>query len=589
MGAKFTGTIKKEKTFPLKSFGKKFGEIQELGNVIIEEIGDQIFYFQNMTMLLYSVLNRIYPINKTLKPNDISIELGCEKIVSYFGLDKEASISIITEEGSKKIEREKKSSTDLFCEWILGLDKLPSHFYRLLSNQVNNDLISITELITWYESHLCVQKYIVDDEVSRIHEDRVMIDFYKRCVYERVNIFNYQLFGLKKQALSKARRTNFLQDIFSLHDLFNDRPYHYARFFSIHYFDCRKIDLSGHRVGELPIQEGRKMQIIYAENKPKFYRNYFKRLSIQEHFNQINFYMSYLPLDKDRKLIFDELTKLFKAKRWMSFYALALPQVEGLFSEMCLVVLPEKDFSRKSLTDKVHSVRPYHSLSNSYFDYYQYHIPLQRNKFAHTGFDEDFKLKSYDLLVDLLHLMRIFYELDNPLIKIKKIHTRKNFEDFISLSDFIEYFTLLKDLKPKQRAKIKSDILDFERDFLWVECGLEYICYEVLQEFPKLLSQYTESIKITVGAEDIYKSFESIKASEMDKWINENQSLEIFKQHYHYNDFVQKLYLNINFITNYKLNLPSMPIHLLPNFDTIKKENSEIISKLGKLETHLKT
>jgi len=73
------------------------------------------------------------------------------------------------------------------------------------------------------KSFMCPEIF-KDDEVSRIHEDWAIINFYKKCVNERVNIFNYQLFGLKKQALTNARRTNFLQDIFSVHDLISLPP-----------------------------------------------------------------------------------------------------------------------------------------------------------------------------------------------------------------------------------------------------------------------------------------------------------------------------------------------------------------------------
>lgn len=49
---------------------------------------------------------------------------------------------------------------------------------------------------------------------------------------------------------------------------------------------------------------------------------------------ELRFYLSYLPMQNERKPPFDELEKLFKIKRWISYYCLALTQIEGLFSEM---------------------------------------------------------------------------------------------------------------------------------------------------------------------------------------------------------------------------------------------------------------
>jgi len=59
MGAKLIGTVKKEKTFPLRSFGKKFGEIQRTMKCHYRRNRLSNFYFQNMTMLLHSVLNKL--------------------------------------------------------------------------------------------------------------------------------------------------------------------------------------------------------------------------------------------------------------------------------------------------------------------------------------------------------------------------------------------------------------------------------------------------------------------------------------------------------------------------------------------------
>ena len=48
-------------------------------------------------------------------------------------------------------------------------------------------------------------------------------------------------------------------------------------------------------------------------------------------------------------------------------YALALLQVEGLFTDMVDLVIPAK--KHKSLPIYVELIRPFHDLSEEYFDY----------------------------------------------------------------------------------------------------------------------------------------------------------------------------------------------------------------------------
>jgi hypothetical protein len=117
---------------------------------------------------------------------------------------------------------------------------------------------------------------------------------------------------------------------------------------------------------------------------------------------------------------------------------LALPQVEGLFTEMLSTVSP--DDKGKSLAEKVKKVRPAYMLSEAYFDYYQYMITDLRTKFAHTGFETDLKLKCYDLLTDLEHILQVYYELDHPMIKVKRLIKQRNSTDFIGYREFSQFF-----------------------------------------------------------------------------------------------------------------------------------------------------
>lgn len=581
---------KKGTTFQLKNVGHKWGELREFGEQLISNLEDDIFKFETKQVLLFNILKQISPVNKSLKLDDTSIERACEKVIKHFKLNREAKISALTETGSKEITSKKKTNTEKFCQIIIEMDKVPAHAYEFLLSQVNSDLISISELIKWYETKPCIQRHIKDNEIPKSHEDRVIFDFYKRCIAERIEILNFQLYGLKERAIAKSRYApKWLNSIWAFSEMFKDRPYHFARPFSIHYFDCRRIDLAGHRISEFYIDEGRKMQNLYTDNPYKFYRLYFKRIPFQQHFQNFKFYLPYLPLIKDRNLIFDELIRLFKARRWISFYALALPQVEGLFSEMCSVVMPEKDFSQKSLTHKVNSIRPFHDLSESYFDYYQYHIPLQRNRFSHTGYDEDFKLKSYDVLVDLSHLLKIFYELDNPLVKVKKLHTRRNFEDFISLKEVVDYFKLLDNLKPQQKKNIKTDTEIFEKEFLSQDCSLDYTCYEMMQELPKRLKELVKNINESFKTHHHTIEFEKLKFTEIDNILKNENQFEILVNCFIYkNDIVESLINYSIFLQKYNKYLPTLRQEVKDEMSKLQKEFGMVLKNIAHTDKQIK-
>ncbi len=579
------------KTIKLKKSGNRYnlGEVRAFGEKLIANLGESIFNLPTKQDFLFQIFKQISPINKNLEKNDISIERAANKVLEALHLNTKSIVKLLGSEESEEIKVLNKSNSDKFCEIVIGIDKVPAEAFKLISLKVNEDLKSISELIKWYELQTPIEKYIKDEEVPKNHADRITYDFYKRCLKERVEILNYQLYKLKDRALAKSRYTpTWIAQMFAFSDMFEDRPYHFARPFSVNYFDCRKIDLSGHRVSDFSIGEASQLQKLYIDNKVNFYKSYFKRITVQQHFQNFNFFLQQLPLSKNRNLIFDELIRLFKAKRWISFYALALPQVEGLFSEMCNAVSPDKDLSQKSLTHKVNSIRPFHALSRSYFDYYQYYIPLQRNRFSHTGYDEDFKLKSFDLLVDLSHLLQVFHELDNPLVKVKKLHSRRNPEDFITLREFVDYFKLVKELKPLQKKEINEDIEKFEKEFLILDCGIDYICYEILQELPKHLEKFLNSFNTRFETNHLSIKFEKLDFTDVNNMFKiKTQSEIIFDCFYSEFQTVERLETYSYFINGYEKFLPSLHPEIKNEINKLKTKYNSILKTITQIATEM--
>lgn len=530
---------------------------------LFAKLGDELYNIKDPNFLLFTALKAIYPVNRGLTQSQDSIEKKVYAVLKHFRLNNipKAQIFSINDDGSSSALPPSKEMTKIeeFWHYILQIDEPPAIAFHEIKNDVEADLKEISELIKCYESDPFIKKLNDEGVRPRNHEQKILHDFYKRCLNEQKVILEYYLDGLKKRALAVA--SNFYDPLKSnkYWRSLKDRPYFFARYFSRPYFDCRKIDLLGHRIGDYGISSLKELRLLYKNNKPKFYRTLFKKHTIAQIFLDVDFYLGQLPLINNRHSIFAELKSLFKAKRWIGFYSLALTQIEGLFTEMYLTVNPELESNMKSLPDKVESIRPFHDLSHVYFDYYQYHIPRLRNKFMHSGFDEDFKLKSFDLLWDLYYLLKIFFELNDPLVKITQLHTRRNYEDFISYVEYSGYFQLLDRILLKKKSELKEVIDSFEKDFLVRDCNAEYVCMEVIQNSPQPIKILADKIQEHLTRFGITTPLEKLKKKEIETLCQNEKIADKIADSFLFNmretEEVRHFYY---FFKGYKMYLPSI-------------------------------
>jgi hypothetical protein len=554
-------------------------DVKAFGDRLISNLGDDFFHYQSIEVLVYNMLKQISPVNKKLQMNNDSIEKACSIVVSHFGIAK-VVIRKLDQPETNTITVDKESAIQKFCRIVANIETLPTHHYSNLSHLVHRDLGDITELINQYESKDCVKKFILKNEIPKSHEEKILVTFYKRCVVGRSEIINYQLYDLKRRVLSKSSPTArlFLGTIFN--DRY-DRPYHFAGYDARRYFDSQCIHLGPHRFEEFYQDEANDFEKLYDYNKGKFYIEYFKRHSKHQHFRDLLSYLKRLPLKNDRTRIFKELVRLFKSQRWISFYALALPQIEGLFSEMCTAINPDHDLSQQSLSRKVTSVRPHYSYDHSHLDYFEYHIPRLRNKFAHTGYDENLKLKCYDLIVDLRWLLRIFYELENPWVQIKKIHDNREPEDFKTIANLISYLRLLDALKPSQRENIKERISEFEKNFLAPTCakhlidGLSAVVDEKVGTLSDQVNHKLLSFSPTVEFHKLYKM-------QLEELLLHNESFrERIINTFSYRDDDFRLFDDIMYLLDkHRKHLPSLTAEYSQILLQIRNKNLKLLQNL---------
>lgn len=567
----------KTKPVNLYTLKKSKQYIRPLRNKILELLGDSVFECTTKQDFAYEALKLMYPVNRGLENNINSINKACTKLFSILTIGK-AVVSVFEVGGKPKEitpKKEERESIQIFLETYLQFETSPGVTLKVLESLVREDMVEIYNLINWYESTPFIKEHLDKGAQPQNHEERIWFDFYYRCIKEQKIITEYYLNGLKKRALTKANYWGAtIKSLISYSERFRDRPYHFAGYFAYPYYDCRKIDLIANKVSEFAFDESGKLEKLYMHNRTKFYRLLFKRHTALGVFQELHFYLSYLPLANNRKPIFSELETLFKRKSWIGYYSLALTQIEGLFSEMYAVLNPNGTSGRKSLPDKVQYARPFHEMSDTYFDYYQYHIPRLRNKFMHSGYDEDFKLKSFDLLFDLRYLLKIFYELDNPLVKIKQLHTRRKFEEFITYAEFANYFELLNKLSKKQKDDIAFDIKAFEVDFLIAYCNAEYICLEIAEGLPKDMAKFIEDAGKRLSVKSKPFSYLEKNYLKIESQINADKELaEIVSDCYSFNRHESDALVSYQiFLSNYKKYLSALNKDYLKILDNLDKE-----------------
>ena len=436
--------------------------IQEIQSKIDSNLGNEIFDIKSKEELYYKVLSQFKQFEVTLRKDKKSIKEHIQLLLKKFNLD--GSRVKITDLTKNKKITPKIDIYEVFEFYFVGYSKLPSKLVSEIKEVVEKDLVSISALIEHYESTPDIIRYKKGKLVSG---RKKLIDFYKRSIEQQRVILNYYLKGVYPKAREKSKAI-FMPRVLSLfHDLLNvfDFPYQYR--IDNKSFDYRLIDCVSHRLYDFYIDDIPNYEKLYINDRAKFYNQYFKHRNAEDIFENINNYLSDLVLENNRSQIFNELKQVFKDEKWYSFYALALPQVEGLFNEM----QRSTDLSRSKfagLSQKVNSIRPFSNESAFHFDYYEYILPEKRNSFSHTGFIEDVKTASYDILTDLEHITRVFNELKHPSIQIGKIIKREKVEDFQSYKDYILYFKLIQELKVKRKSDIgfNSSIENFNLKFL---------------------------------------------------------------------------------------------------------------------------
>jgi hypothetical protein len=336
-----------------------------------------------------------------------------------------------------------------------------------LEMQAKKHLKEIDDLLNHYHTLTFIIKYRIEPQTPRNNEERKNLDFYKRTLAKKEEIIEYLLKGILNRAIEKSapgEKRNWgpaLRDMQVEMEKHDDFPYmelqygeSYRYAISMDKLDYRKINPLINKLGWLGRSHhaiGKYTPAINKEFKSKIKTDYFFQQTIEK--------LERLPIIRERLKMFQEMEFMFQNQKWYALYSLALPQVEGIFSEM-LEMHPDKKRSA-SLTDKVNNLRPFYQMGSYTFDYYQYTLADLRNSFSHTGKVNNPETQCYHLLLDIRYLLDMGLELDAPLSKISK-QIDEGSGSIKHIGDLNEFLELLQKIdKDKKLPAIKAQAEDF--------------------------------------------------------------------------------------------------------------------------------
>ncbi|TCC98827.1 hypothetical protein [Pedobacter hiemivivus] len=423
--------------------------IKEFVSLILHNIPEDDYFTNTLEELAYLGLRQINFRNLKNTPQSIA---------------KHAAKVLNTEPSLKGARNPVKS----FLQVYLDVTKLPAIEKNKLERNVKSDLKQVNDLLKFYEGLDFIKEFNAEAIKPRSQEEKAQLVFYQRTLGKRDEIVDYLTSGMGKRAIVKSGssyepfRSESTKELELQLEYHADYPYMEMMFQvkSIRYainmnrLDYRMINLLWTKIQwSNAAFNGR-----YTYDKA-FNKEIQRKVKPRPFFEHLLDSLKSLPIIKGRMDIFLELRALFLAKKWYGFYALALPQVEGIFTEMMQITDLKK--TKGALPDKVKLMRPHYSRSDFSFDYFEYALPTERNHFSHTGMVENPKDKSYHLLLDLQYLFDVALELDTPLAKISKIilEGATRFHDIGDLADFVK---LIRDLKKKKKlSPLETELDDF--------------------------------------------------------------------------------------------------------------------------------
>lgn len=480
----------------LKYNDLQYIEIKEYSDYIKNSIQKETLFALNAEQIVYECLKLTN--YRKLKPEKNSVEYYCRK-----------TLNALT--GQLKLGKT-NDAIELYLLLIFNFDSLPIENKIQLEHEVKKDLSQVSTLIKFYEEDNFIKNVITKKLSPRSQLQRTKLNFYKRTVAKKEAILNYWFTKLEDRALEKAERvySEALSDNPHWQKVFqsmNDFPYreiiwnkNYVHQIDLEKLDYRLINPLKHKhlvfPFKSPIDRG------YSRDSDK---EVHQRLKGLERLKKLHEKLIELPVIKTRSTIFSELIELYKKKLWYGFYALGLPQVEGMFSEMLRIASPKSSQSG-SLSDKAGALRTHIDSADLAFDYFEYYLPDQRNKFAHSGNDDDIIIKCKYLILDLEFIIHsVFNDLKSSLIDLHII-IQTGITYFVNIGHYAKLLKLIHDLKSNGHYdEIAIKLEKFVYKSMQTEIDFKELFIKLDYDFNFALNDFSEKLNLILITSNLNK------------------------------------------------------------------------------------
>lgn len=352
----------------------------------------------------------------------------------------------------------------LFVRHVVGLHMLPAGALAAEYDRIHADLRVLGRIVERYMNEEGVAEIVDGQRAARDHRTRRSAVFHARCVREQQNLIR-SLETARSHAISVSDEdTRQAMTLLGGWSPWWRSGLPVSHGMRLPHYDWRQNDRCRHRLLNLPVKQGWILVDLYAKGRLRaFYERLEQYRGVKKVFGDM--LQELRSRESLRRLspTVTELRRLFYARSWRGFYALAMPQIEGLLGEM------SRSLGRRvsnSLTDKVLRLWDRYSFADSSFDYFAWHLPDQRNRFCHTGvIDGDPRWAAHDILYDLDYVVRVYREINSPLIRLEGLLGRGGESGLIRSREwFLEVLECLDDLGALSVRDRPARFFEFERE-----------------------------------------------------------------------------------------------------------------------------
>ncbi|SEO79329.1 hypothetical protein [Mucilaginibacter sp. OK283] len=568
----------------LKDINSTYGSHRKMSDRLVGAIPREILLGTDYLKMVYFALKEFNFAG--------SLELTEETII------RQRAVKILTRAGiyiNLKIDSVRNGGSPIdpiphFVANIIGFRKLPATILPEVEQNVRTNLQELDSLILKYEKNPHVTNFIATGQRRPTHESKIKIDFYQRCLGERDSINKYLVEELENRALLKALLSpGWDEQTGRWYESRWTKPYRYLQYDNIEYFDDEKIDVCRHRLMAAYTKDIPRMEATYASgNKAAFYEELRSMLPHSTVFEQLfNKYVPALPGIVHRLPAFNELKQLMDGGFWIAFTALALTQVEGIFSDILRIIKPNQNFS--SLSTKALALRPHFNYETRNFDYFEYHLPRLRNSFLHSGatLGRDFKYIAYDLLYDLHYLLLVFDELEDPQLRLQNILRNEPIEKLTTLNHFNYLINLVASLRNRQKKHPGDTNLQqimalwdqFEKKQLAPSGRLEYFSGIINSTFSPATKNMFKKIKSAAKETGEHLNIQLMSLKKLKTDIAHIQQVLGPKKFLFEEDY-SELYKMKQFVETYKAHMPNCPLGINKSLDEFKVREKDNLAKL---------